>query len=240
MDRSKTDVVILCAGLGRRLAPLTGSTPKVLIPVKGESLLAHHLRPLATLGFQHVILVVGYLSDAIREYVHAQSNFGLKISFCEQGESRGTGDAVRCALSMVLSDPFVVIYGDVYVPTLADLLTELVSSNEPKIVGARVDDASEFGRIVTQSKHGREYLHRVIEKDGRHSPGLVNAGIYLLPRSIGQSLNRVAMSERGEIELPEALEIEAYSGPRFRVVVIDQWVDVGNPERLSYAEQLGG
>lgn len=239
LDRANTDVVLLGAGLGKRLAPLTDRLPKVLVPVKGKPLLAHHLHALATAGFERVVLVVGRYSDTVREYVRDQADFGLRISYCHQGEARGTGDAVRCALGSVRSDPFLVIYGDVFVPSMVDVLLKIAVSPEPKIVGARVNDASEFGRIISVSREGGVYLDRIIEKDGRHVPGLANAGVYLLPRAIGVRLGRASLSERGEIELTEAVESEVRSGSTFRVVEIDEWVDVGNPERLDHAEQLG-
>lgn len=236
--REPIDAVVLCAGLGKRLAPLTTQTPKVLVPVGGKPLLASHLEALRSTGIRHVVLVVGHRSDAVREYVAQRSDLGLEISFREQREPRGTGDAVLCALPEISSDPFLVIYGDVFVRHLPGVLEELVASKESKVAVAPVDDASEFGRIERERRSGQEYLVRIVEKDGTHRPGLVNAGLYALPLSIRAPLERASLSQRGEIELPEALEREIARGHPFRLVRVDDWVDVGSPERLAQAERL--
>jgi len=240
VDRQNIDAVILCAGVGRRLAPLTSRIPKVLVPVGGEPLLAYHMRALRALGFSRAILVVGYRSNAVRDYVASHCDFGLQVLYCEQPEPCGTGDAVRRAVPMTTSDPFLVIYGDIYTPSIVDVLLGLVATLEPKIVAARVKDAGEFGRIVSESRPEGDFLVRIVEKDGRHLPGLVNAGLYLLPRSIERRLAGLSTSNRGEIELPEALGSETEFGRTYRIIEVEDWVDVGSLERLHHAEQLRG
>ena len=231
-----TEAVVLCAGAGKRLAPLTDRIPKVLVPVGGEPLLGHHLSALRSVGIRRAVLVVGHTSSAVREFLGSRSNFGLEIKYCEQPEPLGTGDAVRRGAAMVGSDPFLVVYADVFSPSLADVFGRLLVSSEPKIAVARVEDTSEYGRIEGGPGPEGPFLVRIVEKDGRHVPGLVNAGLYLLPRSIETPLNRLSPSRRGEIELPEALEREIESGVRFRIVEIGDWIDVGNLERLARAE----
>ena len=109
-------VAILAGGLGTRLRPLTETTPKALLPIRGEPFIAHQLRLLQSRGIEHVVLCVGHLGEQVRDFVGSGDAFGLVVDYCWDGSiPLGTAGALRRALPK-LGDAFFVIYGDSYLP----------------------------------------------------------------------------------------------------------------------------
>ena len=107
-------VAILAGGLATRLAPLTETVPKSLIPIDGEPFLAHQLRLLQRSGIQHVILCVGHLGEMIEHAIGDGSAFGVTVEYSYDGPAlQGTAGAIRSALPR-LGESFFVMYGDSY------------------------------------------------------------------------------------------------------------------------------
>jgi UDP-N-acetylglucosamine diphosphorylase / glucose-1-phosphate thymidylyltransferase / UDP-N-acetylgalactosamine diphosphorylase / glucosamine-1-phosphate N-acetyltransferase / galactosamine-1-phosphate N-acetyltransferase len=240
LDPRAIDVVVLCAGRGERLRPLTDSIPKSLVVVAGQPILGWCLKGLAEEGFVRVICVTGYLSNLISDYAGDGGRFGLELVYCKQDQARGTGDALFCARSAIRSDPFVVIYGDTVFPHLRAVLRDLLTSPTPKIVGARVEDASRYGLLQVGDQPGATTLRSVREKIKGAGPGLVNAGLYLLPGDIMEVLAGQPVSSRGELELPSAVEVLARSEVGVVIVTTDEWLDVGTPDSVAAANWLMG
>lgn len=103
--------VILAAGEGVRLQPITLTRPKHLIKVGGKPILEHCLNAVKTAGIDEAVIVVHYMSDAIRQYFGDGKRFGLKIEYVEQKEILGTGNAASVVESYV-KDDFLLVYGD--------------------------------------------------------------------------------------------------------------------------------
>jgi UDP-N-acetylglucosamine diphosphorylase / glucose-1-phosphate thymidylyltransferase / UDP-N-acetylgalactosamine diphosphorylase / glucosamine-1-phosphate N-acetyltransferase / galactosamine-1-phosphate N-acetyltransferase len=237
------DAVILCAGQGRRLRPLTASLPKVLVPVRGEALLDHHLKALAEAGTRRVILVVGHLQDQVRAHVATNRAFGMRAVYVIQEPLAGTGDGLRRALPEVTSDPFVLVYGDVFLDGLRELYSQLLAERIPSVVAAEVPDVSPYGRLVLAHDPAGLRLRNILEKDPRGGPGFVNAGIFLLPGAIRRNVEQLRTSVRGEFELTDALTSYVAEGGDLRVLPRGGWVDVGSPlalEALNKGATAGG
>lgn len=106
--------MILAAGRGERLRPLTDSTPKPLIDVGGRALIEHHLRKLAQAGFREVVINLSHLGDMIREALGDGSDWGLNIHYSpEPPDALGTGGGIRQALPLLGDAPFAVINSDI-------------------------------------------------------------------------------------------------------------------------------
>lgn len=232
------EAVVLAAGHGVRLGSLTKSTPKVLLRVDGRPLLDYHLTALAAVGVRRVVLVVSYFAEQVERHVDGGRPFGLEVTSVRQAQPRGTGHAVAAASSEVRSDPFLVCYADVFIPGEEALLRALLSDDTAKIAAARVPDAGGFGRLLTKEEDGEPYLAGIQEKDGRPTPGLVNAGVYLLPRSLLRLVAGLSPSPRGEYELTDAVREYVAQGDRIRVVTLEEWVDAGTQESLARAHEL--
>jgi NDP-sugar pyrophosphorylase family protein len=116
--------VILAGGLATRLGPLTEKIPKALLPVSGEPFIAHQLRLLQANGIDRAVLCIGYLGEAIREFVGDGSRFGIHAFYASDGPTlRGTAGAIANALPL-LGETFFVLYGDSYLPCAYGLVAE--------------------------------------------------------------------------------------------------------------------
>jgi N-acetyl-alpha-D-muramate 1-phosphate uridylyltransferase len=113
-----TSVAILAGGLATRLRPLTDDIPKAMVPILGRPFLEHQLELLREHGLTRVVLCLGYRGAQVQEHFGDGSRFGVELEYSYDGPTLlGTGGALRQALPL-LSDPFVVLYGDSYL--LAD------------------------------------------------------------------------------------------------------------------------
>jgi MurNAc alpha-1-phosphate uridylyltransferase len=107
--------MILAAGRGERLRPLTDSIPKPLLEVDGRPLIEHHLERLAAAGFREVVINLAHLGDMIRDTLGGGSNWGLNIHYSQEPpEALDTGGGIAQALPLLGESPFAIINGDVF------------------------------------------------------------------------------------------------------------------------------
>jgi len=218
--------VILAAGRGTRMRPLTDSRPKPMLPVAGKPLVAHTADVAADAGATELLVVVGYESDRVREYF-GDSHRGVPVTTVQQEQQRGTADAVRVA-SDHLDGEFAVLNGDnLYTQESVDDLF----GNGPSIAGIRVDDPTNYGVFSTSGGTVTD----VVEKPDDPPSDLANAGAYVFPEEAREWLN-VEPSERGEYELTDVVArvIEEYE---MTPVELDRWLDVGRPWELLEANE---
>lgn len=107
--------MILAAGRGERLRPLTDTQPKPLFDVRGKSLIEHHLENLAKAGFREIVVNLAHLGDLIRDTLGDGSNWNLNIHYSQEpGGALDTGGAIQQALPLLGEAPFAVINGDIF------------------------------------------------------------------------------------------------------------------------------
>jgi bifunctional UDP-N-acetylglucosamine pyrophosphorylase/glucosamine-1-phosphate N-acetyltransferase len=219
--------VVLAAGEGTRMRPLTDDRPKPMLPVAGRPLVEHTVRAAVDAGASRVILVVGYESAAVREHF-GDAVAGVPVEYAVQEDQRGTADAVRVAATHLDDAPFVVLNGDALydAPTLADLY-----DGGPAVGSYRVADPSAYG--VLDVRDGR--VTGVVEKPADPPSDLVNAGAYVFPAAARAWLD-VPESDRGEHELTDVLA-RACEETRVRPVAFERWLDVGRPWELLAATE---
>jgi len=189
-----TKAVILAAGWGTRMRPLTDTRPKPALRVAGKSLIEHNLDQLVGL-IEEVILVIGYKGDIIREEIGYEYN-GINISYVVQKEQLGTGDAAKAALPF-LDDDFLILNGD-------DLyekkdLSKCLKKN-PTVMVKKVNDPSGFGQMVRES----EKITNLAEKPAENVSNLVNIGAYYLNKDFFKI--DIEKSERGEYEITDYIK----------------------------------
>jgi bifunctional UDP-N-acetylglucosamine pyrophosphorylase/glucosamine-1-phosphate N-acetyltransferase len=224
--------VLLAAGEGRRLAPLTDTRPKHMIPMGGKPLLQHTLEMLRSVGIKEILLIVGYLKEQIINYFQDGSALDLKITYTEQKEFLGTGHAAGLARDFAGKDPFFLIYGDLFmdVEIFQKSLEAYKQGNcHATIAAFKVPDPNKFGIIKTNSVG---LMEEIIEKppDDRYG-NLANAGVYIFDSQIFEGIDKTEKSPRGEYELTESMQRCIDKGYRIRVVDISgyYWSDVGHP-----------
>lgn len=210
--------MVLCAGRGERLRPLTDRVPKPLIEIAGQPLLARHLERLAAAGFRQVVINTAHLGARIEAFAGDGSRWGLRIRFSREPEGAlETGGGIRNALPLLGPAPFAVINGDVWTDyQLADLDRELPGLAHLVLVDNPPHNPSgDFGIADgLLSDAGPKFTFSGI---GVYHPRLFGARAE--PRFPLAPLLRLAMADA-------QVGAEHYSG---------RWFDVGSPERLARA-----
>ncbi|MFT4892107.1 MAG: UDP-N-acetylglucosamine diphosphorylase/glucosamine-1-phosphate N-acetyltransferase [Halobacteriales archaeon] len=221
--------VVLAAGEGTRMRPLTDRRPKPALPVGDRPLVAHTLDAAVQAGATRFVLVVGYEADVIRDRV-GDAYAGVPVEYAVQEEQRGTADAVRSAVEHLEDGPFAVLNGDALYdePSLSALF-----ENRPSVATYRVEEPSAYG--VLEVDEGADRVTGVVEKPSAPPSNLINAGAYVFPSEAHAWLD-VPESERGERELTDTLE-RACIERDVRPVELDRWLDVGRPWELLGANE---
>lgn len=221
--------VILAAGEGTRMRPLTANRPKVMLPVAGKPILEHLVANLAEAGFDELLVVTHYQADAVRRHFAAGKPWGVKIRYLDQAGAGGTGHAVA-ALRGRVTKPFALVYGD----ALFDVkdLVRFRDGGQIQIGAQKVDDARPYGLLTV--RRGR--LAGLEEKPSALQSGWVNAGAYTLTPKIVDHCARLPSSSRGEFELTDAIG-QVVEATHIRVVPCPSWIDVGRPWNLLAAQE---
>ena len=222
--------VVLAAGEGTRMRPLTVATPKPMVPAAGRPLLEHTLDRAADAGASRFIVVVGYEAHQVRDHF-GDSHRGVDIEYATQTEQRGTADAVRAAASYLDDAPFVVLNGDALYDS--ESLTTLYDSG-PAVGSYRVDNPSNYG-VLQLNPADDTRVTGVVEKPADPDSNLINTGSYVFPASATDHLD-VSTSERGELELTDVLEAVC-AETTVTAVPFDRWLDVGRPWELLAATE---
>jgi mannose-1-phosphate guanylyltransferase len=224
--------IVLVGGEGTRLRPLTSDVPKPAVTLVDRPFLAYAIEWLAAHGVSEVVLACGFLPDVLREALGEEERAGVSITYVAEPEPLGTAGAIRFAAEALgdrLEDRFLALNGDV----LTDLdLTALVRTHEERAARATialypVEDSSAYGLVHCDEQGGvREFL----EKTGEAVPGEINAGAYVLDRSV---LDLVPAGRTVSIEREVFPRLV---GDGLSALPLDgYWMDIGTPERYLQA-----
>lgn len=236
--------VILTAGKGKRLMPITSSRPKPMIPLAGKPLLEYTILGLKNAGISEILLIVGYKEEDIREYFgDGQDKFNVSIEYISQEKQLGTGHAVSYAKDFVKDTPFLLMYGDLITDPkiFKDILEKF---NETKIDGLitllKVNNPQDYGIITLNSD---DFVEKIIEKPSPelNLGNLANAGIYIFNPMIFKAIEKTEKSIRGEYEFTDSMEIliNQLNGKILGYIIKDYfWSDIGLPWQLFGANSF--
>jgi len=232
--------VVLAAGEGVRLLPITSNRPKHMIRIGGKPILEHCLDALKACGIREVLIVTHYMSHVIREHFGDGSSRGLTLQYVEQPRILGTGNAVSLVKPHV-DEAFALVYGDLlFTSTALEQVLEAYTRQKPSVTMAvvPVDTPESYG--IVEVANGLK-VQRVVEKPPQEKApsNLANAGLYVLSTEIFESLKQTSMSVRGEWEITDALTALAASGGTVLAAAIpkDEWMDIGRPWDLLEANR---
>lgn len=218
--------VILAAGKGTRLRPLTDSTPKPLVKVAGKSLLDHIVESLPS-AVDELILVTGYLEDKIRE--HCGDVFhGRKVTYVHQAEQRGTGHALWLCKDLIKGRFLFMFADDLHGAN--DIAR--AASYTRSMLTLTTENPERFGIVV---RHPDGTLAQMIEKPEHPPSNLASTGVMVLDEHIFDF--ELKIEKNGEFYLTDVIAEYAKEYP---IAVVEQslWIPVGYPEDIEKAEQI--
>jgi len=227
--------VILAAGKGTRMLPLTERRHKPLVPVLARPMLDEIVVGARDAGVDHIALVIDYMGEMIQERYGDGSAFGLRIEYIWQAGARGTGAATLLAADFVRDEPFFLSWGDIIVApeTYANVLRVWREEQPHAILSLNwVEDPWEGAAVYVDCAG---YIERIIEKPPRGSSttNYNNAGIFMLGPDVFDVLRQCPVSPRGEVEFPDAVKAMMAQQRRIRgLEVIGYWSDVARPSAV--------
>jgi len=224
--------VVLAAGEGTRMRPLTANLPKPLLPVAGKPFLRHTLEAIRDAGIVDVTVLVGWQGHRIRERFGRGEDLGMRLAYEEQTERLGTAHAIG-SLRAHVDGPFLSINGDVVVSgeALRGLVAHANKVGGPGLAVAEVPDPRPFG--VVEMDDGR--VVALEEKPRSPRTNLINAGIYVFEPDIFPLIDRTPRSPRGEFEITDTIRSLFATRDVFGYRLPGEWIDVGRPWDLLRA-----
>lgn len=211
--------MILAAGYGKRLRPLTDLTPKPLLSIGSKPMIVHHLEKLAAAGIKEVVINLGHLGSKIHQFLGNGSTWGVSIEYSDEGpDPLETGGGMTKALALLGTETFLLVNGDVW--------TDLDFSTIPHNLREN-DQAMLF--LAKQPEWREKGDFNLLENRVRESdtPNLLYAGIALYHPSIlnGAVVEKFSIVPR----LKQAIHQDRVAGK----LISGEWDDVGTPERLA-------
>ncbi len=227
--------VILHAGSGTRLRPLTRACPKQLLPVANKPMSQYALEDLREAGITQIAVVVDAAHRGrVSGYYGDGSGFGVSITYVEQDAPRGISHAIGLCREFVGRDRFVAYLGDNMMQGGLRAHAEGFGSEAMALL-CPVADPSRFG-IAELDAGGA--VRRITEKPEDPASNLAVIGVYFLSPSIFDVIGSLEPSGRGELEITDALQIVLDSGGLEHRVVRGWWKDAGTPEDMLEANRL--
>jgi len=229
--------VVLAAGEGTRLRPLTEDKPKGMVEVAGKPILTHCFEQLAELGADEFVVVVGYLKQNIIDHYGDEFN-GIPITYAHQREQAGLAHALLTVEDQI-DDDFMLILGDnIFQANLEDVVKRQQEDRADAaflVEEVPMEDASRYG-VCDTNKYGE--ITDVVEKPDDPPSNLVMTGFYTFSPAIFHACHLVQPSNRGEYEISEAIDLLIQSGRTIDAIPIDGWrMDIGYPEDRDEAEE---
>ncbi|AXG07712.1 UTP--glucose-1-phosphate uridylyltransferase [Haloplanus rubicundus] len=229
--------VILAAGKGTRLRPLTEDKPKVLVEVDDKPLIEYAFDSLIDIGVSEFVVVVGYKKEQIMER-YDDAYEGVPITYAHQREQLGLAHALLTAEPYV-DDDFMLMLGDnVFQANLGDVINRQAEERADAaflVEEVPWEEASRYG-VCDTNEYGE--ITRVVEKPDDPPSNLVMTGFYTFTPAIFHACHLVQPSDRGEYELPDAIDLLIQSGRTIDAIRMDGWrIDVGYPEDREEAER---
>lgn len=224
--------VVLVAGKGTRMEPLTSDCPKVMLQVTNKPILEHILNSAIQAGIEGFVFITGYLEQQIREYFGDGSKWGVSIDYVQQKEQLGTANAIGYAKGHV-EEAFLVLNGDMLIGQ-EDLKALLSRTEEAVICVKEVENPSDFGVLEVENNK----VVRIIEKPKNPPTKLANAGVYLFRESIFDFIDRTQASVRKEFEITDSIQMLIDSGAAVGYSPLEgRWIDIGYPWDLLKANE---
>ena len=220
--------LVLAGGSGTRLRPITHTSAKQLVPVANKPVLFYGLEAIRDAGITEVGMVVGDTEPTIRSAVGSGQAFGLEVTYIRQPAPLGLAHAVLVAREFLGDDDFVMYLGDNFIVGGITTLVEEFGASRPDahIMLTSVPDPRQFG---VAELDGAGQLIGLEEKPQQPKSDLALVGVYLFTPAIHEAVAALAPSQRGELEITEAIQWLIANGRKVTSTIISgYWKDTGN------------
>lgn len=215
--------MILAAGKGERMRPLTLHTPKPLVRAGGVALIEYHIRALAAAGIHELVINHAWLGQQIEDYLGDGSQYGVSIAYSREGEPLETGGGIFKALPLLGAEPFVLVNGDIFTDYPFSRLRRPLAGLAHLVM---VDNpahhlSGDFHLEGSQLNERQEAM-----------PSLTYSGMAVLSPQL------FAGCEGGAFKLVQLLRAAMAEGSVSGEHFTGRWIDVGTHERLAEVEAL--
>jgi len=213
--------MILAAGRGERMRPLTDVTPKPLLALSGKPLLVHLIERLARAGLRDLVINHAHLGEQIVDLIGDGARYGVRVTYSPEGEGGlETGGGILHALPLIASDPFLVVNGDIWtdypferLPRVLEELAHLVLVDNPEH-----HPAGDFALVGER-----------VQAEGGHRLTFGGIGMYRRALFADCRPGRFALAPLLRAAMGRGVVTGEYYGGR--------WADIGTPERLAMLER---
>jgi len=230
------EAVVLAAGKGTRLRPLTEDKPKGMVEVDDKPILTHCFEQVVELGADELIVVVGYMKEKIIDY-YGDEFEGTPITYAHQREQLGLAHALLTVEENVDGDFMLMLGDNIFDANLQDVIRRHQEDRADAVfLTEKVpwEEASRYG-VCNTNAYGE--ITEVVEKPDEPESNLVMTGFYTFTPAIFHACKLVQPSDRGEYELSEAVDLLIRSGRTIDALRLNGWrIDVGYPEDREEAE----
>lgn len=230
--------IILCAGEGTRLRPLTHTGAKHLIPVANKPVVHYVIEDLIRAGIRSIgVIVSPNVERAFQRDLEDGTRWGISIEYILQGEPKGLAHAVACAQEFVGDQPFVMTLGDNLLEHGMASYVEKFKKGDANamVLLHEVDNPSRFGVAVLEG----DRIVKLLEKPKVPPSKLAIVGVYLFDRHVFDAIAKIKPSWRGELEITDAMQQLIDDGHAVAPALVQGWWrDVGKPEDMLDANRL--
>ena len=232
--------LVLSGGTGSRLRPITYTSAKQLVPIANKPILFYGLESIARCGITEVGVVVGDTAKEVMSALGDGSAFGLKITYIPQDKPKGLAHAVLISKEFLGADDFVMYLGDNFILQGIEDFVEEFQRNageiNAQILLAKVSDPERFG-VAVLGEDGS--VLRLVEKPKVPPSDLALVGVYIFDREIHRAVRAIRPSERGELEITDAIDWLIDDGLKVKSAIVEgYWKDLGEPEALLEGNRL--
>ena len=231
--------VIMAAGDSTRMLPLSANRPKHLLPIAGKPLIFHTLEALQKAGITEALVIYGYHKEELSEAIEPRDWKGLTVSFVYQEERRGTAHAAGHAREFIGDDSAILMNGDIMLgPDSFEglMLYHQRGGFDLTLSVKSIEDPSAYGVVAVEN--GKAV--RLIEKPTKDEmvSDLVNAGLYVVNKSLMDAIAETKPSPRGELEITDSIAMLIERGNVGAYTLPSWWLDIGKPWDLLEANKV--
>ena len=229
--------IIPCAGIGKRLRPLTFTNSKPLIPIANKPLVLYAIDKIKEVGITEIGIIVSDNTRDMQSVLGNGNQFGVQIEYIHQEEPLGIAHTIKVARNFLRDDSFIMYLGD---NILQEGLHEAVAKFQTKKMNSIIfvcptNKPQLYGIAVIEN----DRIIRLVEKPKDPPTNLAAIGIYLFDPTIHQVIDTLKPSARGELEITDAIQALIDSGGHVEYFRLKGWwIDAGNPDDMIEANRL--